>query len=87
MQKPLEMFFEERLSYYLLDTKPNTVMKNLFVALAMHGEAGSSDVVDEMVRQVQKTYEEAAGVKQLLLGHPVVHRMLKDMIKGEASVS
>ena len=81
------MFFEERLSYYLLDTKPNTVMKNLFVALAMHGEAGSSDVVDEMVRQVQKTYEESAGVKQLLLGHPVVHRMLKDMIKGEASVS
>ena len=50
VQKPLEMFFEERLSYYLLDTKPNTVMKNLFVALATHGEAGSSDVVDEMVR-------------------------------------
>ena len=87
VQKPLEMFFEERLSYYLLDVKPNTVMKNLFVALAANGEAGSSDVVDEMVRQVQKPYEETAGVKQLLLGHPVVHRMLKDMIKGEAAAS
>ena len=29
------MFFEERLSYQLLDEKPNKVMKNLFVAIAM----------------------------------------------------
>jgi len=34
VQKPLEMFFEERLSYQLLDPKPNRVMKALFVALA-----------------------------------------------------
>ena len=87
VQKPLEMFFEERLSFYLLDTKPNSLLKNLFVGLASQGEAGQSDLVDEMVRQVQKPYEEAQGVKQLLLGHPVVHRMLKDMIKGEAAAA
>ena len=50
VQKPLEMFFEEKLSFYLLDTKPNLVMKNLFVGIAGLGEAGSSDLVDEMVR-------------------------------------
>ena len=46
------MFFEEKLSYYLASTKPNTVMKNLFAGLARTGEAGSSDLVDEMLRQV-----------------------------------
>jgi len=66
VQKPLEMFFEERLSYQLLDPKPNRVMKNLFVGIAAQGEAGSSDLVDEMVRQVQKPFGEphkASGVK------------------------
>ena len=40
-----------------------------------------------MLRQVQKQYEgdSASGVKQLLFGHPLVHRMLKDMVKGEVS--
>ena len=84
VQKPLEMFFEEKLSFYLLDNKPNTVLKHLFVGVAGLGEAGSSDLVDEMVRQVQKPYEDQ-GVKNLLLGHPVIHRMLKDMIKAEVA--
>ncbi len=35
VQKPLSMFFEERLSYQLLDDKPNKVMKNLFVSIAL----------------------------------------------------
>ena len=40
-----------------------------------------------MLRQVQKQYEgdSSSGVKQLLFGHPLVHRMLKDMVKGEVS--
>lgn len=61
-------------------------MKNLFVGIAEQGEAGSSDMVDEMVRQVQKTFGEPInGVKQLLFGHPILHRMLKDMIKAEVA--
>ena len=35
VQKPLSMFFEERLSYQLLDDKPNKVMKNLFISIAI----------------------------------------------------
>ena len=50
VQKPLEMFYEEKLSYFLLDTKPNRIMKSLFVALAENGEAAGSDLVDEMMR-------------------------------------
>jgi len=43
-------------------------------------------MVDEMVRQVQKTNGEPInGVKQLLFGHPILHRMLKDMIKAEVA--
>lgn len=80
------MFFEEKLSYQLLDPKPNRVMKNLFVGLAAAGEAGSSDLVDEMLRQVQKPFEEN-GQKNLLFGHAQLHRMLKDMIKGEVAGS
>lgn len=37
---------------------------------------------------MQKPFGEAnkeTGVKQLLFGHPILHRMLKDMIKGEVS--
>ena len=86
VQNPLSMFFEEKLSYQLLDPKPNRVMKNLFVGLAAAGEAGSSDLVDEMLRQVQKPFEEN-GQKNLLFGHAQIHRMLKDMITGEVAGS
>ena len=34
VQKPLEMFFEEKLQYQLVDTKANPVMKALFSAIA-----------------------------------------------------
>ena len=34
VQKPLEMFFEEKLQYQLVDIKANPVMKALFVAIA-----------------------------------------------------
>jgi len=59
-------------------------MKYLFVALAEHGEASSSDLVDEMLRQIQKSYEEH-GTNQLLFGHPFIHRMLKDMVKADVT--
>ena len=34
VQKPLEIFFEEKLQYQLVDTKANPVMKSLFTAIA-----------------------------------------------------
>ena len=37
VQKPLEIFFEEKLYYYLLETKGNIVMKVLFIAIATQG--------------------------------------------------
>ena len=70
----------------LEDTKPNPLMKQLFVSLAECGLAGTSDLVDEMLRQVQKSkaYEASEpGVVKPLYGHPSLHRMLKDMVKAE----
>lgn len=50
VQKPLEMFFEEKLQYQLVDIKANPVMKALFVAIAANGTMETSDLVDEMMR-------------------------------------
>ena len=61
-------------------------MKALFTAIAASGTIENSDMVDEMIRQVQKSisYEKnSPGVKKMLLGHPFVHRLLKDMVKAE----
>ena len=68
------------------EKKPNPLMRQLFVSLASVNSAGSSDLVDEMLRQVQKSkaYEEnEPGVIKPLYGHPFLHRLLKDMVKGE----
>jgi len=46
----------------------------------------NSDLVDEMIRQVQKSIsfeKNAPGVKKMLIGHPFIHRLLKDMVKAE----
>ena len=61
IQTPLSNFFEEKLSFMLDDKKPNPLMKQLFISLAATGLAGTSDLVDEMLRQVQKSkaYEES----------------------------
>ena len=43
-------------------------------------------MVDEMIRQVQKSIsfeKNAPGVKKMLIGHPFIHRLLKDMVKAE----
>ena len=86
VSKPLEIFFEEKLQFYLVDNKPNPIMKALFTAIAASGTIENSDMVDEMIRQVQKSisYEKnSPGVKKMLIGHPFVHRLLKDMVKAE----
>jgi hypothetical protein len=87
VQKPLEIFFEEKLQYYLLEPKGNPVLKALLVAIASNCTFEASDMLDELLRQVQKklSFEKnEPGVAKLLLGHPIVHRLLKDTVKAEA---
>ena len=55
VQKPLETFFEEKLQYYLQEPKGNILMKALFIAIAAQGNADESDLVDEFLRQIQKS--------------------------------
>lgn len=54
VQKPLETFFEEKLTYYLQEPKGNIVMKALFIAIASQG-TDESDLIDEFLRQIQKS--------------------------------
>lgn len=54
VQKPLETFFEEKLSYYLLNVNNTPTLKALCIAIAENGSAKESDFVDELLRQVQK---------------------------------
>ncbi len=44
-----------------------------------------SDLLDEMFRQVQKkvSYEKDNTDKGILLGHPDLHRVLKELVKQE----
>jgi len=41
--------------------------------------------VDEFLRQIQKTATFEDGSTQLLIGHPFLHRLLKDMINAETT--
>lgn len=87
VQKPLEVFFEEKLQYYLMEINANPTLKSLFTAIALNGSSKDSDLIDEMLRQVQKSsaYEKSQpGVKQPLFGHADLHRVLKDMVKVES---
>ena len=50
------------------------------------GSYSESDMFDEMLRQIQKTSAyEKDGAKSILLGHPDLHRLLKDMVKAESA--
>lgn len=73
------MFFEEKLSTYLSNIKDHPVLKHFLLATATYGTSKGSDVIDELLRQVQKNINGEVG-----LGHPDIHRVLKDMVKAEA---
>lgn len=83
--KPLSTFFEEKLTYYLQEPKGNILMKALFIAIAAQGISDESDLIDEFLRQVQKSVAFEDGKPSLLLGHPFLHRLIKDMINAEAT--
>ena len=43
------------------------------------------DLIDEMLRQVQKkvSFEKDSSDKGILLGHPDLHRVIKELVKQE----
>lgn len=54
VQKPLELFFEEKLSYYLQNIKEQPILRALCVAICHYGAAKESDFIDEFARHLQK---------------------------------
>ena len=83
--KPLETFFEEHLQYYLEEINKNPLLKALLKTIVELGFGEEhQDLTDEMFRQVQKKAPyEKDGEKGILLGHPDLHRVLKDLVRQE----
>jgi len=48
------MFFEEKLQFYIMDINHSFVLQNLCSAIVKNGSFGESDLMDEMLRVVQK---------------------------------
>ena len=78
--KPLETFFEENMLYYLMDTQKNQLLPKTLSARIELGGVKESDCMDEMLRQIQKK-SHFDGKSQILIGHPDLHRVIKDLVK------
>ena len=84
--KPLETFFEEHMQFYLIDISKNPLLAKVFQSRIEIGDFKNSDAVDEMFRQIQKK-ETVDGKKgQILIGHPDIHRSLKELVKFDAEL-
>ena len=82
--KPLEVFFEEKLQYYISGVNQQPVLRVLCQQICHYGVAKESDFMDELVRQLQKPLLGSAE-KCPALGHPDMHRVVKQMIKAEVA--
>jgi len=78
VQGPLEKFFEENMAFYLRDISRNALLSKVMAQRIEQGDTKSSELIDELFRQVQKKDE-----GEILIGHPDIHRMLKDFVKVE----
>ena len=84
--KPLETFYEEHMLIYVMDITKNPLFIKVLQARIEIGEFKSSDAMDEMFRQVQKkeTIDDQKG--QILIGHPDIHRALKELVKFDSEL-
>ena len=86
--KPMEAFFEEHLSFYLMEINKNPLLKGLLKGIVEVGFGEEhQDLTDEMFRQLTKKaeYEKDGSEKGILMGHPDLHRVLKDLVKQEVA--
>ena len=70
--------------FFLMDTDKNHLLPKTFASRIELGGVKNSDAMDEMFRQIQKK-QHIDGSSQLLVGHPNLHRVLKDLVKIDAS--
>lgn len=83
--KPLETFFEENMLYSLLDCDKSHLLPKTIAARLELGNVKESDCIDEMMRQLTKK-QHYDGKSSILLGHPVLHRVLKELVKHESGL-
>ena len=84
--KPLETFFEEHMMWYLQDTLKCPLLAKVFAARIELGQVTESDAIDEMFRQIQKKSTNDNKPGCIMIGHPDLHRVLKELVKFESEI-
>ena len=84
--KPLELFFEEKvvLMDHLLNINKLPMLAKTFAMRIELGGQKTSELFGELFRCIAKksSYEEGKS-PLIMLGHPDLHRVLKDLVKLE----
>ena len=52
--KPLEIFYEEKMQYYVADIAKNPLLGKVLASRIELGDIDKSDAMDELFRQIQK---------------------------------
>lgn len=72
--------------YFLMDTEKNHLLAKTLASRIELGGVLGSDAMDELFRQIQKK-QHIDGELQPLFGHPHLHRVLKDLVKLDSTIS
>ena len=84
--KPMEMFYEERMQFYLQDIAKNPLLSRTLAARIEVGGVAESDAMDELFRQIQK--RQTVGDQLLIVAaHPAVQFALKDLVRLEQELA
>jgi hypothetical protein len=70
----------------LLSINSHPLIKNVIQGRIEIGGVNESDFIDELFRQLEKKEKYDAEKSQLLLGHPDIHRVIKEVVKFEAEL-
>lgn len=82
---PLEKFYEENMQATLMDIRNHPLLIKALAARIELGGVKESDAMDELFRQIQKMNTTQDGL-QILMGHPDLHRSLKELVKLDSTL-
>jgi hypothetical protein len=81
----LEKFYEENMHSFLVDIKNHPLLIKVIATRIELGGVKDSECMDEVFRQIQKMNTTDDGL-QIMLGHPDLHRCLKELVKLDSSL-
>lgn len=82
---PLEKFYEEHMQGFVTNIRDHPLLVKVLATRIELGGVKESDCMDELFRQVQKMHTTDDKL-QILIGHPDLHRSLKELVKLDATL-